>query len=88
MLHLQQLYYIPSEMINAFAIGTRDNALIGIIDGISRALNGPEITAVLAYWISHIENNDIQVMSMDDTIERVTHTLSCIGQLLLLINLP
>ena len=27
-------------------------------------------------------------MSMDDTIERVTHTLSCIGQLLLLINLP
>jgi len=49
LLHLQQLYYIPSEMINAFAIGTRDNALIGIIDGISRALNGPEITAVLAY---------------------------------------
>ena len=86
--NVPQLYYIPSKMINAFATGTRDNALIGITDGILRALNGPEITAVLAHEISHIQNNDIKVMSIADTITRVTHTLSGIGQLLLLINLP
>ena len=85
---IPQLYYIPSKMINAFATGTRNNALIGITDGILRALNGSEITAVLAHEISHIKNNDIKVMSIADTITRITHTLSGIGQLLLLINLP
>lgn len=86
--NIPQLYYIPSKMINAFATGTRDNALIGITDGILRALNGPEITAVLVHEMSHIQNNDIKVMSIADTITRVTHTLSGLGQLLLLINLP
>ncbi len=83
-----KIYYIPSKMINAFATGTRQNALIGITDGILRVLNGPEITAVLAHEISHIKNNDIKVMSIADTITRVTHTLSGVGQLLLLVNLP
>lgn len=86
--NVPQLYYIPSQMINAFAIGTRSNALIGVTDGILRALNGKEITAVLAHEVSHIKNNDIRVMSMADTIMRFTHFLSGIGQILLLLNLP
>ncbi|MFK7816040.1 MAG: zinc metalloprotease HtpX [Gammaproteobacteria bacterium] len=86
--NVPQLYYIPSQMINAFATGTRDNALIGVTDGILRALNGNEITAVLAHEMSHIKNNDIRVMSMADTIMRVTHIFSGIGQILLLLNLP
>ncbi len=86
--NMPQLYYIPSKMINAFATGTRNNALIGITDGILRALNGSEIAAVLAHEISHIKNNDVRVMRIADMISRVTHFLSGIGQLLLLINLP
>jgi len=85
---IPKLFYIPSKMINAFATGTRDNALIGVTDGILRALNGKEITAVLAHEMSHIKNNDIKVMGMADTIMRVTHMLSGIGKILLLINLP
>jgi len=85
---IPQLFYIPSKMINAFATGTRDNALIGITDGILRALNGKEITAVLAHEVSHINNNDIKVMGMADTIMRVTHMLSSIGKILLIVNLP
>lgn len=85
---IPQLYYIPSQMINAFATGTRDNALIGVTDGILRALNSKEITAVLAHEISHINNNDIKVMGMADTIMRVTHMLSSIGKVLLILNLP
>jgi len=88
LLNVPQLYYIPSQMINAFATGTRNNALIGVTDGILRALNGDEITAVLAHEMSHIKNNDIRVMSMADTIMRVTHFLSGVGQILLLLNLP
>lgn len=83
-----QLFYIPSQMINAFATGTRDNALIGITDGILRALNGNEITAVLAHEMAHIKNNDIRVMGLADTIMRVTHMLSGIGKILLIVNLP
>ena len=75
-------------MINAFATGTRKNALIGITDGILRALNRSEIAALLAHEISHIKNNDVRVMRIADMISRVTHFLSAIGQLLLLINLP
>lgn len=30
--NVPQLYYIPSQMINAFATGTRDNALIGVTE--------------------------------------------------------
>ena len=83
-----QLFYIPSKMVNAFAMGTREHALIGITDGILRALNGNEITAVLAHEMSHIKNNDIRVMGLADTIMRVTHFLSSIGKILLIVNLP
>lgn len=85
---IPKLFYIPSQMINAFATGTRDNALIGVTDGILRALDGKEITAVLAHEVSHIKNNDIKVMGMADTIMRVTHMLSGIGKILLIVNLP
>ena len=85
---IPKLFYIPSQMINAFATGTRDNALIGVTDGILRALDGKEITAVLAHEMSHIKNNDIKVMGMADTIMRVTHLLSGIGKILLIVNLP
>jgi len=84
--HVPQLHYIPSKMIYAFSTGTHDNALIGITDGILRALNGPEITAVLAHEIDHMKNNNIKVINMADTITPVPHILYCIGQLLLLIN--
>ncbi len=85
---IPKLFYIPSQMINAFATGTRKNALIGVTDGILRALNGKEITAVLAHEMSHIKNNDIKVMGMADTIMRVTHILSGLGKILLIVNLP
>ena len=85
---IPKLFYIPSQMINAFATGSRDNALIGVTDGILRALNGKEITAVLAHEMSHIKNNDIKVMGIADTIMRVTHLLSGVGKILLLVNLP
>jgi heat shock protein HtpX len=38
--------------------------------------------------MSHIKNNDIKVMGMADTIMRVTHILSGIGKILLIVNLP
>lgn len=82
------LYYIPSGVTNAFAVGDRKNAAIGVTDGLLRTLDQEELVGVLAHEISHIRRNDLRVMGLADAVSRVTGTLSWMGQLLLLINLP
>lgn len=83
-----QLYYVPSRIINAFSVGRREEAAIGLTDGLLRNLNMYEITAILAHEMSHIRNNDMRVMGMADLISRITNIFSTMGQLLLIINLP
>lgn len=83
-----QLYYIPSAMVNAFAVGSRRDAAIGLTDGILRGLTLRELTGVLAHEISHVSHNDGWVMSLADFVSRIVNTFSWIGQLLLFINLP
>lgn len=83
-----QLYYIPSAMVNAFAVGTRRNAAIGLTDGILRGLSLRELTGVVAHEISHVSHNDGFVMSLADFVSRIVNSFSWIGQLLLFVNLP
>ncbi|MGF1644027.1 MAG: zinc metalloprotease HtpX [Thiotrichales bacterium] len=82
------LYYIPSQTMNAFAVGDREQASIAITDGLLRRLDDREITAVLAHEMSHIRNNDMRVMGLADTLSRLTHSMSLVGLLMLLLNLP
>lgn len=82
------LYYVPSRMLNAFAVGNRRNAAIGLTDGLLRGLNLRELTGVLAHEMSHIRNNDMRSMSVADVISRVTNLFSTFGKFLLLVNLP
>ena len=81
-------YYLPTNVINAFAAGTRDKSAIAITDGLIRALEWRELVGVLAHEVSHIRNNDIRVMGLADMASRFTSTLSTIGQILLVLNLP
>ncbi len=83
-----QLFYIPSRTANAFAVGNRDNAAIGLSDGLMRQLNLRELSAVLAHEISHVRYNDLWVMGLADLISRLTRLLSLFGQFLLLLSLP
>lgn len=83
-----QLFYIPSNMVNAFAVGSRDNAIIAVTDALLHNLNQRELLAVLGHELSHIRNNDMWVMAIADLISRLTSLLSLFGQLLLLLNLP
>ena len=83
-----RLYYIPSSMVNAFAVGHRNNAAIAITDGLLRKLDEDEVFGVLAHEISHIRSNDMRVMGLADMFSRLTQVLSLTGQLLFLINLP
>lgn len=82
------LYYVPSAMMNAFAVGRRGEAALGITDGLLRALNLRELTGVLAHEMSHIRNNDVWLMGMADLAARLTRMMSLLGAGLVLLSLP
>jgi heat shock protein HtpX len=82
------LYYVPSTILNAFAVGGRDGAVIAVTDGILRALNLRELTGVLAHEISHIRNHDLWLMGIADGAGRLTRLMSLLGLALLVVSLP
>lgn len=83
-----EIFYVPSAMLNAFAVGGRGRTAIALTDGIWRALSLRELVGVLAHEVSHLRNNDTLVMGVADLVSRITSVLASAGQLLLLINLP
>lgn len=85
---LPSLYYLPSSMLNAFTVGSRGNASIALTDGLLRNLNWREITGVLAHEISHIRNNDLWIMGLADSMSRLTHAFSFVGQIMFFIYIP
>jgi heat shock protein HtpX len=82
------LYYVPTRVMNAFTVGSPRSSAIGVTDGLLRALELRELVGVLAHEMSHLENNDLRVMTLADMISRMTSTLSTFGQVLVIINLP
>lgn len=85
---LPALYYIPSSVMNAFTVGNRQSAAIALTDGILRHLNRRELAGVMAHEVSHIQSNDLRIMSLADILSRLTHILSAVGQFLLLLFIP
>ncbi|MCS6879058.1 MAG: zinc metalloprotease HtpX [Geminicoccaceae bacterium] len=83
-----RLYWLPSAILNAFAVGRRDRAAICLSDGLLQALSARELAGVIAHELSHIRNDDLWIMGLADLVSRLTSLLSWLGQLLLLINLP
>jgi heat shock protein HtpX len=82
------VYYVPSQVVNAFTVGRPSRSAIAITDGWLRALDHREQVAVLAHEISHVRSRDTWVMGLADMFSRLTGMLSLFGQFLLLINLP
>jgi heat shock protein HtpX len=79
------LYYVPSKMMNAFAVGKPEDSAVAVTDGLIRNLNLRQITGVLAHEVSHIRNGDLKVMALGDTLSRLTGSISTFG---LLLGLP
>ncbi|MEM9471344.1 MAG: zinc metalloprotease HtpX [Pseudomonadota bacterium] len=80
-----QLYYVPSQMMNAFAVGKIDDSAVAVTDGLIRNLTLRQLAGVLAHEVSHIRNEDLTVMALGDVLSRLTGTLSTIG---LLVGIP
>ncbi|WP_205470628.1 zinc metalloprotease HtpX [Breoghania sp. L-A4] len=83
-----ELYVVPSRMMNAFAVGNRESPVICVTDGLLRGLTLREFAGVIAHEMSHIANGDIRVMALADVVSRMTSTMSTLGILLVLFNLP
>jgi heat shock protein HtpX len=83
-----RLYYVPSAMLNAFAVGGGDEAVIAISDGMLRSLDLRELAGVLAHEISHIRNHDLWLMGLADMIGRLTRLMTLLGLALLIVGLP
>jgi heat shock protein HtpX len=82
------LYYVPSRVVNAFAIGSRQHAAIAVTDGLMQTLSPRELAGVLAHEVAHIAHGDLRVMSLADSISRLTILLALLGQVLLVLALP
>ena len=79
-----QLYYVPSKILNAFAVGTRQDSAIAVTDGLVRAMNMRQLAGILAHETSHIRSGDLKVMALADVLTRITSFMSMLG----LIGIP
>jgi heat shock protein HtpX len=86
--HTPALYYVPTRMINALAVGTDRNAAIGLTDGLMRMMTPRELSGILAHELSHIRFRDTRLMALGDVFSRLTAAMSQIGQILLVLSIP
>ncbi|MBP2298942.1 zinc metalloprotease HtpX [Azospirillum picis] len=83
-----ELYYIPSSMPNAFAVGDPEDSAVCVTDGLLRLLDRREFAGVLAHEVAHIAARDLWIMAVADVMSRVVSLASWVGQLILLLNVP
>nr|WP_295461610.1 zinc metalloprotease HtpX [Mesorhizobium sp.] len=80
------LYVVPSKLMNAFAVGRREDSAIAITDALARGLTVRELAGVLAHEMSHIANEDLKVMAFADMVSRFTSLWSTFGIFALFFN--
>lgn len=81
-----RLHVVPTDIMNAFAVGRRDDAVIAVTDGLVRRMTARELAGVLAHEMSHIANEDVKVMAFADMVSRFTSTMATVGLFSLVLN--
>jgi heat shock protein HtpX len=72
-----KVYVINDTAINAFATGRNpEHSVVCVTTGCIQRLTRPELTAVVAHEMSHIQNSDIKVMTMAATLVGLAVLLS------------
>jgi len=82
-----RLFVVPSRMMNAFAVGRREDSAIAVTDALAQRLTTRELAGVLAHEISHIAHEDVRVMALADMVSRYTSLMSTVGIISLLLNI-
>jgi heat shock protein HtpX len=78
---IPQLYYVPSKMLNAFAVGRKEDSAIAVTDGLIRTMSLRQLAGILAHETAHIRNGDLKVMGLADVLNRITSLISTLGWL-------
>lgn len=81
---IPQLYYVPSKLLNAFAVGTARNSAIAVTDALVRSMTLRQLAGILAHEMAHIRSGDLKVMALADVLTRMTSSMSLLG----LIGIP
>jgi heat shock protein HtpX len=74
-----KLHYVPSKMMNAFAVGSKADSAVAVTDGLLRAMTLRQLSGILAHEVAHIRSGDLRVMGMADVLNRVTGFMSTLG---------
>lgn len=74
-----RLYYVPSQMLNAFAVGRREDSAIAVTDALLRTMSMRQIAGILGHELSHVRNGDLKVMGLADVLNRITSFMSALG---------
>ncbi len=86
--YVPELFFIPSPIPNALAVGESQNAGIGISKGLLDNLTPDELCGVLAHEISHIKNEDHKILKIIHMAYSMSSFLSFIVNILVLFSLP
>jgi len=83
------LHLLDAESMFGFSAGADEREASIVLTGpLVQGLTAREIAGVLAHEVSHIHAGDLVVMGMADMITRMTRTLSFLGLLLIILNVP
>ncbi len=83
-----RLYWVPRGLLNAFAVGTSEEAAIAVTEGLLRTLRPRELAGVLAHEVAHIRSGDMRVMLLAELVARLTGAFGTVGLFLAVLNLP
>ncbi len=84
-----ELYLLDADMMLGFSTGGGENDAAIVLTGpLVQGLSAREIAAVLAHEVSHIASGDLAVLGMADLVTRMTRTLSFVGVILFIFNIP
>lgn len=77
---MPELYVLPGEHgMNAYALGTPDDAAITLTSGLLHGMTREEVAAIVAHEIAHICNGDAATMALAANLQRSIRFVSAIS---------
>ena len=50
-----KLHYVPSKMMNAFAVGSKTDSAVAVTDGLLRTMTLRQLSGIIAHEVAHAE---------------------------------
>lgn len=77
---MPEVYLLPAERaMNAYALGTPDDAVITLTSGLVDGMTRDEVAAIVAHEIAHICNGDAATMALAANLHRTIRFISGAG---------